>query len=162
MTLIEWLQSSLGTSWQNLFIAITYVGSDYAYIVLLSLYYWIVDPGGLLAWGGWRWQVSRKPALQIKIVIVSITVILAALFPEFARSLAVFTGFFICQFRFSPPTTIKTRFAVAIAGLFLVFCYYLLSGLVLSDSWAYWRYLGLALLVTEAYPRLAQRFTALR
>ncbi|MFP4008377.1 MAG: phosphatase PAP2 family protein [Spirulinaceae cyanobacterium] len=263
MTVIEWLQSGLGTSWQNLFIAITYVGSDYAYIVLLSVYYWLIDPisgrklgmlmgltyglnlllkeiinrprpfeinpnialeslqktsestsfpsghaqgsatfwfylaavyqkswlwwfsgilvflvslsrvylgvhylgdvvagiilGGLLAWGGWRWQVSQKPALQFKIICISVTVILATVFPQFSRSLAVFTGFFIAQFQFRPPTTIKSRFTVAIAGLLLALCYYFLSEIFLSESWAYWRYLGLALLVTEAYPRLAKR-----
>jgi membrane-associated phospholipid phosphatase len=267
MTVIEWLQSFLGTSGQNLFIAISYIGSDYAYIVLLSLYYWLIDPisgrqlgmlmgltyglnllfkeitnrprpfelnpnialeslqkaaegdsfpsghaqgsatfwfyltaiyqkswlwgfsiflvffvslsrvylgvhyledviagivvGGLLAWGGWCWQISRTPGLPLNIILVSITVILAVFFPQFARSLAVFMGFFIAQFRFTPPTTIKTRFAVAIAGLVLVFCYYLLSGALLSESWAYWRYLGLALLVTEGYPRLAQRCNGL-
>jgi membrane-associated phospholipid phosphatase len=44
MTAIESLQSFLGIQWQTAFLCITYLGSDYAYIVLLSFYYWLVDP----------------------------------------------------------------------------------------------------------------------
>lgn len=44
MNAIETIQSILGSSWQPLFIGITYLGSIYAYIALLTLYYWLVDP----------------------------------------------------------------------------------------------------------------------
>jgi membrane-associated phospholipid phosphatase len=44
MTAIETLQAWLGESWQAFFLGITYLGSVYAYITLLSLYYWLVDP----------------------------------------------------------------------------------------------------------------------
>lgn len=44
MTAIEWIQKLLGTSLQPLFLGITNLGSEYAYIVFLSLYYWLVNP----------------------------------------------------------------------------------------------------------------------
>ncbi len=44
MTVIEWMQKLLGTGLQPLFLGITNLGSEYAYIVFLSLYYWLVNP----------------------------------------------------------------------------------------------------------------------
>lgn len=44
MNVIETIQSFLGASWQPWFITLTYLGSIYAYITFLTLYYWLVDP----------------------------------------------------------------------------------------------------------------------
>jgi membrane-associated phospholipid phosphatase len=44
MTTVEAIQAWLGESWQAFFLGFTYLGSIYAYITLLSLYYWLVDP----------------------------------------------------------------------------------------------------------------------
>ena len=44
MATIEWIQALLGSQFQPLFMAITNLGSRYAYIVILTLYYWLIDP----------------------------------------------------------------------------------------------------------------------
>lgn len=44
METIEWIQALLGEQWRALFVFITYLGSEYAYIILFTLYYWLIDP----------------------------------------------------------------------------------------------------------------------
>ncbi|WP_088241174.1 phosphatase PAP2 family protein [Calothrix rhizosoleniae] len=44
MAAIKWIQSLLGEQWQQFFLAITYLGSEYAYIVFMTLYYWLINP----------------------------------------------------------------------------------------------------------------------
>lgn len=44
MTAIEWIQAFFGARSLPVFLVITDLGSEYAYIVLLTLYYWLVDP----------------------------------------------------------------------------------------------------------------------
>ncbi|MEQ8997434.1 MAG: phosphatase PAP2 family protein [Coleofasciculus sp. B1-GNL1-01] len=44
MTTIEWIQELLGQRLQPLVLAITNLGSEYAYIAFLTLYYWLIDP----------------------------------------------------------------------------------------------------------------------
>lgn len=41
---IEWIQSVFGDGWLPFFLSVTYLGSEYAYIGLLTLFYWVVDP----------------------------------------------------------------------------------------------------------------------
>ncbi|MBB6098339.1 hypothetical protein HNR42_001764 [Deinobacterium chartae] len=44
MDTIAGIQQVLGPNWQSFFLFITQLGSDYAYIAVLTLYYWLVDP----------------------------------------------------------------------------------------------------------------------
>ncbi len=44
MAVIKWIQSLLGEEWQQLFLGITYLGSEYAYIAFMTLYYWLINP----------------------------------------------------------------------------------------------------------------------
>ncbi|MDJ0615730.1 MAG: phosphatase PAP2 family protein [Calothrix sp. MO_192.B10] len=44
MAVIKWIQALLGEQWQPLFLGITYLGSEYAYIGFMTLYYWLINP----------------------------------------------------------------------------------------------------------------------
>ncbi|MDJ0734147.1 MAG: phosphatase PAP2 family protein [Nostocaceae cyanobacterium] len=64
METIKWIQSLLGEELQPLFLAITSLGSEYAYIVFMTLYYWLVDP-----WTGRQLGIVTTLSLGFNILL---------------------------------------------------------------------------------------------
>lgn len=132
-----------------------YLGVHYPLDVVIGIFV-----GLLVAWMGIQWSVPQRRGLVANIMIVILSFLITFVSPNLSASLATAVGFYLTRPRFTPPSTWKGRVTLGGGGVVVVFGFYAVTKLGLSywqgGEWIdYWRYLLLALLVTEVCPRLA-------